>query len=101
MVPRTRARLLQANSVQDGDKSMNVTVSLQRLAKRVLLPVMGAALLSMTFVPVPAQAGPASISWGNVACDPSSAQLPDPAVGPQQCAYIQVPLDYRNPGGQQ
>ena len=80
---------------------MNVTVSLQRLAKRVLLPVMGAALLSMTFVPVPAQAGPASIPWGNVACDPSSAQLPDPAVGPQQCAYIQVPLDYRNPGGQQ
>jgi pimeloyl-ACP methyl ester carboxylesterase len=81
---------------------MTVSVSLQRLARRVLFPVTAAvALLTMTFVSPPAQAATSTIPWGNVACDPSSAQLPDPAIGPQQCAYIQVPLDYRNPGGQQ
>jgi pimeloyl-ACP methyl ester carboxylesterase len=75
---------------------------LQKLAIGMLLPVLGVvALLSMSLVAAPAQAGAASIPWGNVACDPPTAQFPDPAIGPQQCAYIQVPLDYRNPKGQQ
>src|SRR5690348_13302209 len=78
---------------------MSVSVLLSRLAKRVLFPVLGAiALLSMLLVPAQTQA---AIPWGNVACDPPSAQLPDPAIGPQQCAYIQVPLDYRSPKGRQ
>jgi pimeloyl-ACP methyl ester carboxylesterase len=81
---------------------MNVPVSLRGLARRVLFPVLGAAaLLSRLLIPAPAQAAGATIPWGNVACDPPSAQLPDPAIGPQQCAYIQVPLDYRRPAGQQ
>ncbi|HEY6923243.1 MAG TPA: alpha/beta hydrolase [Steroidobacteraceae bacterium] len=81
---------------------MSVPVWLQRLAQRVLFAVAGAAaLLSIGLVPAVAQVGAAKIPWGNVACDAPSAQLPDPASGPQQCAYIQVPLDYRNPAGQQ
>ena len=81
---------------------MCVPDSLQARAKTALFVLIAAVvLLTMTLVPVSAHAGGASIPWGNVACDPSSAQLPDPAIGPQQCAYIQVPLDYRKPGGQQ
>jgi pimeloyl-ACP methyl ester carboxylesterase len=81
---------------------MSIPVSLQRLAKRVLFPLAGAAaLLNLLLDPVAAQAGAATIPWGNVACDPPTAQFPDPAIGPQQCAYIQVPRDYRNPRGQQ
>jgi pimeloyl-ACP methyl ester carboxylesterase len=81
---------------------MSVYDSLQRLAHGVLLPLAGAlALLGVLLVPVPAGARGASIPWGNVACNPPSAQFPDPAIGPQQCAYIQVPLDYRNPRGKQ
>jgi len=81
---------------------MSVYDSLQRLANRVLLPFAGAlALLGVLLVPVPAGAGAASIPWGNVTCNPPSEQFPDPAIGPQQCAYIQVPLDYRNPKGKQ
>jgi hypothetical protein len=46
----------------------------------VLLSVVAVAgLLSMVLDPVPARAGTATIPWGNVACDPPSAQLPDPA----------------------
>ena len=81
---------------------MSVYDSLQRLANTVLYPVLGAAALLCTLLAPPqADAGTAPIPWGNVACNPPSAQFPDPAIGPQQCAYIQVPLDYRKPKGQQ
>ena len=50
------------------------------MSVRVLLSVVAVAgLLSMVLDPVPARAGTATIPWGNVACDPPSAQLPDPA----------------------
>jgi pimeloyl-ACP methyl ester carboxylesterase len=64
------------------------------------LAILGILILTCWFLPRSAHAGGSSIPWGNVPCDPPPAGVPDPGTG-QQCAYITVPLDYRNPTGRQ
>jgi hypothetical protein len=61
-----------------------------------LLPIISSALAGLLAVSLSASAALAEPTWG--ACPPPPEGLPD---GGLQCATIDVPLDYRNPGGRQ